>query len=53
MDLKRQKIQGLWYGESSRMVMCGNYSREEAIQGQKLYEEIQYLIMRTYKVDLQ
>jgi hypothetical protein len=22
--------------------MCGNYSREETIQGRKLYEEIQY-----------
>ena len=23
---------------------CGNYSREETIQGRKLYEEIRYLI---------
>ena len=23
--------------------MCGNYSREETIQGRKLYEEIRYL----------
>ena len=23
--------------------MCGNYSREEIIQGRKLYEEIQYI----------
>ena len=25
--------------------MCGNYSREEAIQGRKLYEEIRYVII--------
>ena len=24
--------------------MCGNYSREETIQGRKLYEEIRYTI---------
>ena len=24
--------------------MCGNYSREETIQGWKLYEEIRYLL---------
>ena len=23
--------------------MCGNYSREETIQGRKLYEEIRYM----------
>jgi len=23
--------------------MCGNYSREETIQGRKLYEEIRYV----------
>ena len=23
--------------------MCGNYSREETIQGRKLYEEIRYI----------
>ena len=26
--------------------MCGNYSREETIQGRKLYEEIRYLELR-------
>ena len=26
--------------------MCGNYSREETIQGRKLYEEIRYLFNR-------
>ena len=25
--------------------MCGNYSREETIQGRKLYEEIRYFII--------
>ena len=25
--------------------MCGNYSREETIQGRKLYEEIRYIHM--------
>ena len=25
--------------------MCGNYSREKTIQGQKLYEEIRYVIL--------
>ena len=24
--------------------MCGNYSREETIQGRKLYEEIRYVL---------
>ena len=26
--------------------MCGNYSREETIQGRKLYEEIWYIQMK-------
>ena len=26
--------------------MCGNYSREETIQGQKLYEGIRYMIKK-------
>ena len=30
--------------------MCGNYSREETIQGRKLYEEIRYVKILTFLV---
>ena len=29
---------------------CGNYSREETIQGRKLYEEIRYVLLFTSKI---
>ena len=30
---------------------CGNYSREETIQGRKLYEEIRYVVFRKKKIE--
>ena len=33
--------------------MCGNYSREETIQGRKLYEEIRYVFLLSEVIDLE
>ena len=34
----------IWKSKGHNTWICGNYSREETIQGRKLYEEIRYAI---------